>query len=387
MTDLPTASIIISNYNYARFLPDAIGSALSQTYPRVEVVVVDDGSTDHSRGVILGYSTNPRVVPVLKPNGGMASAWNAGFAASRGDVVVFLDADDVLLPQAIERAVHALDSPVASKVHWPLWEVDVNLNRLGLIPRQPLPEGDLRDQIIRDGPDAVASPPIHGNAWSRRFLEEVFPMPEGTFRQHSDTYLYTLGPAFGPVRLIPEPLGCYRMHGGNDYACRPFDEKNRRNLELFTLRARLLSDYLARKGISIEPQSWERADAYYGWMCRLDRAAEEIKSVVPEGSTFIFVDDAQLNDGWGKCEPISGRRALPFLERNGTYWGPPPNDAAAIEELTRQQEDNDADFFAVAWPAFWWMDYYPGLRQHLRGSFACVLESERVILFDLRRGH
>ena len=96
---LPLASVIVNNYNYGRFLPDAIDSALAQTYVPLEVIVVDDGSTDASRDIMSGYL--PRIRPVLKPNGGQASALNAGFAASRGDVVLFLDADDILFQSAV----------------------------------------------------------------------------------------------------------------------------------------------------------------------------------------------------------------------------------------------------------------------------------------------
>src|SRR5215217_1250210 len=95
-THEPFVSVVVNNYNYGRFLGEAIDSALAQTYPRTEVVVVDDGSTDDSCSVIAGY--DGRVVPVLKENGGQASAFNAGFAASRGDIVIFLDADDYLFP-------------------------------------------------------------------------------------------------------------------------------------------------------------------------------------------------------------------------------------------------------------------------------------------------
>src|SRR5215468_5551807 len=103
MNECNLASIIISSYNYGRFLKEAIDSALNQTYPNTEVIVVDDGSTDNSREIIASYGD--QVIPVLKPNGGQASAFNAGFLLSRGEVVCFLDADDALLPTAIERAV------------------------------------------------------------------------------------------------------------------------------------------------------------------------------------------------------------------------------------------------------------------------------------------
>ena len=95
----PLVSVIVNNYNYGHFLSEAIDSALAQTYTRTEVIVVDDGSTDDSSEIIAGYGD--RIIPVLKENGGQASAFNAGFAKSRGDVICFLDADDYLFPQAI----------------------------------------------------------------------------------------------------------------------------------------------------------------------------------------------------------------------------------------------------------------------------------------------
>ena len=98
-------SIVVVNYNYGRFLDEAIESALAQTHDRVEVIVVDDGSTDESRALIDRYGD--RVVAVLKENGGQASALNAGFEDVSGDVVIFLDADDVLEAQTAARAATA----------------------------------------------------------------------------------------------------------------------------------------------------------------------------------------------------------------------------------------------------------------------------------------
>src|SRR5213594_4513645 len=84
MTNARLASIIVNNYNYGRFLREAVDSALNQTYRNTEVIVVDDGSTDGSPDIIAGYGD--RIVPILKQNGGQNSALNAGFSLSRGDV-------------------------------------------------------------------------------------------------------------------------------------------------------------------------------------------------------------------------------------------------------------------------------------------------------------
>src|SRR5271165_4872444 len=97
------ATILINNYNYGRFLRQAIDSALNQTYPNVEVVVVDDGSTDESRSIIDSYGD--RISSVLKENGGQASAFNTGFAASRGEIICMLDADDFFYPDKVERVI------------------------------------------------------------------------------------------------------------------------------------------------------------------------------------------------------------------------------------------------------------------------------------------
>src|SRR6266511_5584832 len=156
MNDSRQASIVISNYNYGRFLREAIDSALGQTYANTEVIVVDDGSTDESREIIASYGQ--RITSVLKKNGGQASAFNAGFAVSRGDVILFLDADDMLLPTAVERAVLLFDSPEVAKVHWPLWVVDAQSTKNGqLFPGTKLAEGDLREVIVRNGPSNIAS--------------------------------------------------------------------------------------------------------------------------------------------------------------------------------------------------------------------------------------
>ena len=108
--------------------------------------------------------------------------------ASSGDVLVFLDSDDGLYPQAIESAVGALRMPGASKVHW-------NLNVGGAdgtvhpqVVRLELSEGDLRDAVLRGGADAYTWPPTSGNAWTRAFIEKAFPIPEREFTTCPDFF-------------------------------------------------------------------------------------------------------------------------------------------------------------------------------------------------------
>jgi len=115
--------VVIVNFNYGRFIEEAIQSALGQTYPNIEVIVVDDGSTDNTREIIQKYAMSNKVTAIMKENGGVASAMNIGFSASSGDLVMFLDSDDMLKPEAIEIAVKAW-YPSVSKVQRRLEAID-----------------------------------------------------------------------------------------------------------------------------------------------------------------------------------------------------------------------------------------------------------------------
>jgi glycosyltransferase involved in cell wall biosynthesis len=99
---------VIPCYNGERTLAQAIDSALAQTYAEVEVIVVDDGSTDGSADVARRYGS--RVVLVQQTNHGLSASRNAGITASKGEYITLLDADDVLLPECLERRIAVLDS-------------------------------------------------------------------------------------------------------------------------------------------------------------------------------------------------------------------------------------------------------------------------------------
>jgi glycosyltransferase involved in cell wall biosynthesis len=379
----PLVSVVIGNYNYARFVGAAIDSALVQTHPAVEVVVVDDGSTDDSQAVITRYGG--RVTLVFKANGGMGSTYNAGLPRTRGDVVIFLDSDDVLLPTAAAEAAEALREPGVAKAHWPLDEIDEHGERTGgIYPAQPLPEGDFREATLAVGPDSYLSPPTSGNAWSRRFLEAVLPLPEPEYRQHADTYLTTLAPLFGTVRRVIGPRAFYRVHGCNDYASRPAAEKNQRNLEIYDRRCAALAAQFAHQGVHIDPAIWKERNAYHPWMRRLAVAADELAAAIPPGSTVILMDDGRWADRWGDGAFIEGWRCVPFVERDGRYWGPPADDEAAIREFERLREKG-AGFAVFGWPAFWWLDHYAGFHRYLLASYGRLLANDRVVIFDLRR--
>jgi hypothetical protein len=114
-------------------------------------------------------------------------------------------------------------------------------------------------------------------------------------------------------------------------------------------------------------------------MHRLDLVAQDIETLIPQGDSFILVDQEQFGSAI-----TSGYQTIPFLEKDKRYWGPLPDDHTAIRELERLRRSG-ANFMVFGWPVFWWLDYYSGLHQHLRSNFRCVLENDRLVVFDLRR--
>ncbi len=208
-------SIIINNYNYEAFLGEAIDSALAQTYENVEVIVVDDGSTDGSWSVIEGYGD--RITAVAQTNGKQGKAFNTGFAHSKGDIIIFLDADDYLYPEAASQVV-ACWQPGISKVHYRLQVVDGEGNPSGFTYPQgnkSLATGEVWRQLLQVC--TYAGVPTSGNALSRQALEALTPIPD-SFNTMADDYLSVLVPFYGEVRAIERPLGAYRVHGNNQWA-------------------------------------------------------------------------------------------------------------------------------------------------------------------------
>lgn len=244
-------SIIIANRNYARFLGEAIDSALAQTHPLVEVVVVDDGSTDESRAVIERYAG--RLTAVFQANAGQTMACAAGIRVSRHPVIIFLDADDRLEPGAASLAAADWPDGVSKKQfslqtldargrlldhHWPKYSV------------HPDP-ATARAELLRTG--YYPCPPTSGNAFARWFIERVWPFDENPY---VDSLLNTLAPLYGDVLTIDRPFGHYRIHGSNMY-CTSAVEAARfdRYIAADELRVAILARHCKALGIPFAGQA------------------------------------------------------------------------------------------------------------------------------------
>jgi len=124
----------------------------------------------------------------------------------------------------------------------------------------------------------------------------------------------------------------------------------------------------------IHPEAYLKA---VGWDERARRAREDLDRMLPGEDSFLWIDQGELT---GAVAGLPG--ALPFLEREGEYWGPPADGTTAVSELGRMRA-RGASFAVFAWPAFWWLDYYRELGEYLRTRARCVFENDRVIIFFL----
>jgi len=109
---------------------------------------------------------------------------------------------------------------------------------------------------------------------------------------------------------------------------------------------------------------------------RLSETRRHITELVPQGEPFVLVDEEHVRG------TLRHTRSLPFLERNGEYWGPPPDDATAIRELERLREGG-AKTIVFIWTTFWWLKHYAKFERHLRLSYRCLRENDAVVAFDL----
>ena len=205
-------SVVVLNYNYARFLDQAIESALGQTHPACEVVVVDNGSTDHSLEVARRYGNRIRLVHQAV-NIGQGQGYNLGFEAARGEWLIWLDADDLLDPDAMATCL-ALATEETAKVQFPLRLVNSQAQALGGVVPFVRHQGDVQAIIKRFG--HYAGPPGSGNLYRRSAVAPYFPVPPHDWPICTDTVPFITAPFHGTVVDTGRPLGSYRLHGKSE---------------------------------------------------------------------------------------------------------------------------------------------------------------------------
>jgi len=214
-------SVIIPNFNYGRFIGEAIESVLVQTYQPIEIIVIDDGSTDDSVKIVESFGKKVKLIK--QENGGVGKARNTGVKNSKGDFLAFLDADDRWLPQKIERQMeHFRLDPDIGLITTAMSEFDKN----GNITSQ-FTEGKngwcAKDMLLMFpvviGPGSTA-------LLKRRVIEQVGGFDENKQMYPSEDweFCYRVAQKF-KVYVVSEVLVEYRNHGGNGHLKVPHFER------------------------------------------------------------------------------------------------------------------------------------------------------------------
>lgn len=216
-----TTSVIITAYNYARFLPRCLESVLGQSQPADEIIVVDDGSTDQTSEVVAAF---PAVHYIRQNNAGKAAAFNRGFDAAKGDLICHLDSDDYWLPEKLKRVTEVLSRCEAGGLTHDSFIVDQDNNYLYgselatehpvLTRRFSFWDVLVMSFVYRPGNSIADSLGVANTicVW-KEAVADIFPLPEDLGLGVDGALLF--GAARRGLVYLPEKLSVYRHHGNN----------------------------------------------------------------------------------------------------------------------------------------------------------------------------
>jgi glycosyltransferase involved in cell wall biosynthesis len=246
----PILSVLIDTYNHEPYIEQAVSSAIDQDLPSAdyEMIVVDDGSTDRTPEIVRKFV--PRVRLLSKKNGGQASAFNAGFAESRGEFVALLDGDDWWARGKLAAVLDSFErNPQDAAVSHAYNEVRENESEPRLVgPRE-------EEVLTLCTPKAASLAREHWHfllpcalTVRRRVLERVVPIPE-VLVFSADGPIAAASMAMG-VRVLPQPLAYYRVHAANLNAIDERDStKMRRKYEMGAAMYEIVQEKLVQQGV------------------------------------------------------------------------------------------------------------------------------------------
>jgi glycosyltransferase involved in cell wall biosynthesis len=207
----PQVSIIMAAYNHARYIREAIASALAQTYERWELIVVDDGSTDDTAALLRQF-TDLRIRYIYQENQGLAASRNRGIALAHGPYLAFLDSDDVWMPHFLERCVSVLggESDLAG-VYTLIYHINQNSARFQNSYGRVVPPGLLYHQLLEGGWFPPCAAVVRSRIVHEVGLFDTSLQGQGT----EDWDLWLRIAHLYPMRGVSEPLACYRVYDGS----------------------------------------------------------------------------------------------------------------------------------------------------------------------------
>jgi glycosyltransferase involved in cell wall biosynthesis len=278
----PTVSIVLPTYNRAKFIGQAVTSALGQTYDDIEVLVVDDGSVDDTSDII-GTFSDPRLKYIkLTSNSGRSSARNRGLQRARGDYIAFLDSDDYYLPQKIEMQVQFLNEhPDVDMVYTASACVDTDDRPIQYFYRAPV-SGKIYNEIAFFKPLTITLPTV---MLRRGVLTKVGSFDEQMERFEDTDFWRRIAKHF-KIAGIDEVTCHIRSHQGNHIS-------------------------------SFEPESFKRAIAYY-----VEKVFREDRDIDP---LIVGAGARRLHELYGSAllgMPGAKQLAVELQQKGQAYFEP-----------------------------------------------------------------
>ncbi|NJP04813.1 MAG: glycosyltransferase family 2 protein [Chloroflexaceae bacterium] len=223
----PLLSVVICNYNHARYLGEAIESVLQQTYPHVELIVVDDGSTDGSAAIILDYAHRYReqIRPIFTQNRGQHSALRVGVLNARGEYICFLDSDDRFYPEKLATIASYISHYDADGIfHYALMVGDLHEHQ-ELSPGSAIwpPHQYARQPVFIANRVSIDDPGSFSTIAScmilrRQLAVQIAQVPvHWPYKHYGDVYFSRPALIMGRILHIPDILTEYRIHSGGNH--------------------------------------------------------------------------------------------------------------------------------------------------------------------------
>lgn len=402
-----TVTVVIPTWNRADYLVECLGTVLGQVGvdpPDLAVLVHDNASTDDTAARLAAIDDERIEHRINDTNVGFFRNWKLGLEAVRSPYVAFLQDDDRWQPGFLAAALAALDR--SDEVAFAFSDVDV-IDEEGRVLGQRssgLPPGrfaglDYLERVV-DGDNVV----IDSSAGVMR--TEVLRAVGGFDHPHMThdivfNYQFRMSAGHDLVR-VPEPLTQIRTHasqihhadaGGVAAIGMVAERMDAAAFLLGSPRAaepsyrawladrlvqlnRLRSQYTAEELPSLTAPAADR----------LDLAVDDLLAAVPAGATVAVAGDDLLDHG--RLDAARRRGAIeirPFPEIDGFPAGPPASSADAIKALADQAADG-VEYLAVAWPSFWWLDFYHGWRDRLRADDPLgrpLVDNSRIVVHRL----
>ena len=285
----PLVSVLMANYNYEKFIGEAIESVINQTYTNLELVICDDGSTDNSVEIIEEYiNKDTRIKLIKKENNGIVSAYNAGYKDCKGDIICLLDSDDYYTATKIEKVVRDFICNPNCGVHFHrMMRTNENGKPEGKYPLiSKIPNGWLAHEVLKLGGGMANISPTSGISLRKEVFKNILPI-NFYISSNVDAFIINVSLILSPVVSNMEILCYYRLHNQNlsniankEITITEFINRKKKEIELSTKIFRVVNNWLEqnnyRQRLNELQNNWFILESKY-IICKLSCTKREMK--------------------------------------------------------------------------------------------------------------